>query len=280
MQTDSDKLKKDVAELATMPTLPSVVMTVARMAEDAETTANDMADVIATDQVLSARVLRLVNSPMYGFPGRISTVRHAVVLLGFQVVKGLVLGASVFEKFDRLGNVLWSHSLGTALFSRHLAEHAGLDEPEEYLIAGLLHDLGKLVLSHLRPREFDTVLERAREQRRHIGEVEREVFQVDHARVGYWLADEWRFPKRLLEPIAYHHRPDLAKEYLTGVAVVHLSDILARTMGHGYPGDPAMPRLDHDAYKSVGLTPDSLIPIMRDVDTAYAISRDVLSPEG
>ncbi len=264
-----DYLKRKVEELSNLPTLPGVVKFIGSLIEDSNTSAQDLAAVISRDQVLSAKILRLVNSPIYGFPGRISSVSHALVLLGFNVVKGLLLSTTVFSAFAGGVQGLWEHSLGTALISRRLARGLGQKDMEEVMIAGLLHDLGKVVLAHLLPEECGAARLRAVDEHRHIGDIEKEVFGVNHAQVGAWAARSWHLPDRLVVALEYHHRPSRAKEAMRVPAIVQLSDILARSMGYGDGGDSVVPALDREAYQHLGLTDQELAAALKDVEQEY-----------
>lgn len=273
------QLEKKVVEMTNLPTLPGVVRHISRMVEDKKSTASDVGEMITRDQALSARLLRLVNSPVYGFPGRISTVTHALVLLGFNVVKGLVLGTTVFDTFGARTKGLWEHSLGCALTSRELARVLGLADVEEVMIAGLLHDLGKAVLSTITEADYETAMTAAQERNCHIGVVEHEVFGVDHARVASWLAREWHLPARLQEPLTYHHRPELAKCHKDVTAIVHLADVLTRGMGYGNPGDMSMPPLNHDAFRDLHLSFAQIDQVIEQTEIEFAAGNDLFGVE-
>lgn len=277
MSITAEELQRKVTGLSNLPTLPGVAKHISRMVEDKGSSASEIGDIIAKDQVLSARILRLVNSPVYGFPGRISSVTHALVLLGFNVVKGLVLGTSVFQSFAKQAQGLWEHSLGCAIVSRRLGRELGMPDAEEIMIAGLLHDLGKAVLSHVAEADFSAALALAQEKQCHIAQAERELFGVDHARVASWIADEWHLPPGLSDALKYHHRPDLAKTNRPGTAIVHLADILARGMGYGWPGDNAMPPLDHEAFQSLNITYEQIDRVLVQSEMEYVAGADLFA---
>lgn len=269
MPLNAERIQKRVQDLSSLPTLSGVVRFVSSLADQDRTTAQDLGKVIAKDQVLSAKILRLVNSPFYGFPGRISSVSHAIVLLGFNVVKGLALSTSVFEALARESEGLWQHSLGVAVLSRRMAKALNLPEPEEIMIAGLLHDLGKVVLAHMDIGEYREAIAEAHARKAHIGAVEAERFEMDHARVGSLVADAWHLPDRLHMAMAHHHAPARAKSHRETVAVVHVADILARGMGYGDPGDGVLPPLDHEAFHSVGLSYHRIDQVLIEAEREY-----------
>ncbi len=275
-----EELQREVRELANLPTLPGVLRKVTSMVEDKKSSASDMADIISSDQVLSSKVLRLVNSPVYGFPGRISSITHAVVLLGFNVVKGLVLSTAVFDTMGKHGKGLWEHSLGCAVISRRIAKALNMPDSEEVMIAGLLHDIGKVALRYMRPRDYALAIECAKRDQVHVVLAEKEVFGVHHMRVASWLTEQWHFPARLAEPLQYHHTPGRANAGRDVTNVVHLADILARGMGYGFPGDNAMPPLDHEAYQSLRLSFDQIDQILEESEMEYKAGSDVFAAEG
>ena len=267
---DTAALKRKVLDLSTLPTLPGVVRFVTSMVEDGNASMQEVGETISKDQVLSAKILRMVNSPFYGFPGRISSVTHALVLLGFSVVKGLVLSTAVFDNLSKQHRGLWEHSLGVAVISRRMARAMGMQDSEEFMIAGLLHDLGKVVLAVVEPETYETVVRRAHEERVHISEVERAVFGVDHTIVASWVCDRWHLPPRLVESLCLHHAPRLAKQNIEAVAVVHVADIFARAMSYGNPGDATLPPFEAGAFNGLGLDINAYDQILKLAEEDYA----------
>ncbi len=271
-----EQLEKRVVAMANLPTLPGILTKITQMTEGQESGASDVAQLISTDQVLSAKVLRLVNSPIYGFPGRISSITHAVVLLGFSVIKGLVLGTAVFDTLGEEGKELWNHSLGCAVLSRRLAMTANLADPEEVMVAGLLHDLGKVALAYVAPGQYSKAVQTAKKDRLYIGDAEQDVFGVSHSRVGGWLCEEWHFPARLTEPLIHHHSPERAKAGEDIAAVIHIADILARGMGYGDAGDNALPPLSHAAFDSLGFSLEDLDDVLQEAEMEYQAGAQTL----
>ena len=180
----------------------------------------------------------MVNSPVYGFPGRISSVNQAVLLLGLNVVKGLLFGVTVFDLMQQTMIGLWEHSLGCAIISRLVAKKKGMKDPEEASIHGLLHDIGKVILVLQFREEYEEVMNEAETRGITVYEAENEYFSTSHATVGAWVAEQWSFPMALTDVIAYHHKPQLSKVAPMQTAIVHFSDVLLTGEGIRICGGP------------------------------------------
>lgn len=238
-----------------LPTLPKVLDEVARLVERSDSSTDEVAKLISMDQVLSAKVLKMVNSPVYGFPGRISSIQHALVLLGFNVLRGIIVSTSVFEIMSENMVGLWEHSLAVAMASSTVARAAGLRDPEEYSVAGLLHDLGKVVATVQLP-ELKGEIEQAVKTRDMLYiEAEKEVLGFGHDRINAWLADHWKLPPNIKEGLSYHHKPHLAQLYPDMACAVHIGDFMARVFEYGFGGDDNATYLRPEALKRLKLKP-------------------------
>ncbi|WHZ24045.1 MAG: Metal-dependent phosphohydrolase, HD subdomain [Nitrospira sp.] len=252
-------LQRRIEQVGELPTLPHVVQRLASMIGRPNVSAEDIGALIEKDHVLSAKVLRLANSPFYGFPSRIGSVAHAVVVLGLNVVKGLTLCATAFDMMKATGmDQLWRHSLGVAITAHLLGTKAAMKNPEEVFVAGLLHDIGKVVLYVKWPDVGARITAAAHQTSRSLMEAEQTLFEVTHADVGGWLAAAWHLPTGLREPILYHHRPAAAQEAPLQTAIVHVADVLVKGLACGNPGDDLVPPLSHEAWDLVGLDKQSL----------------------
>jgi putative nucleotidyltransferase with HDIG domain len=254
---DRAVLRAKVEGITKILTIPTIVGRVTAMIGSGSVSTAEIAEEISTDQVLTAKVLKLVNSGFYGFRQPITTITHAMVLLGLDVVKTLVLTASVLDIVDAMNQYmsgLWEHSLGTARAANAIAERMNVPNPEEIALAGLLHDLGKVIIAQTFSAEHDQIREVV--ARRHCLQIEaeQEVLGVTHPEVGMWLLKKWGLPPKMTYPIAYHNHFHPRRDFADRTAIVHVADILCRAKGIGYPGDRRLPALNHEAWALLDLT--------------------------
>lgn len=256
------KRKGEILAVKDLPTLPGVLQEVAVLVQDPNTSTDQISKAISKDQVLSAKVLKMVNSPIYGFPGRIGSIQHALVLLGFNVIKGIIISTSVFDVMNENMKGLWEHSLGCALASSAIARAIGCKDPEEYAVAGLLHDIGKVVAAVQLPESRAAIDALVKEKDIPYRKAEVEVLGFAHDRINLWLCTYWNLPPNLKEGLSYHHRPMSASLYPRIAQVVHVADFLARLYGVGNGGDDQISVLDEGVLEALEITPEVLFKVM------------------
>ncbi len=257
--TDSRaETRKKVQLLKNLPTLPGMIEQISRAVESKRFSVADIGRLISRDQVLSAKVLKLANSAFFGFSRKVGSLTQALVLLGFDVVKGLILTSSVFDLMKNRAEALWLHSMGVATAASIIATEIEFPEAEEASIAGLLHDLGKVVLRAHMPEDNEAIAALMAERGLSVREAEREVLGFDHSHIGQWLAESWKLPENLIDPIRWHHQPEGARNAPLVTAVVHLADHLTRAYGLGDGGDDWVPELDRAAMKRLNLSGQQL----------------------
>jgi putative nucleotidyltransferase with HDIG domain len=269
---DSATLRRKVENIQALPTIPGVLKQILGVIEDPRTSLQEISRFVSNDPALTLKILKMVNSPVYGFPGRISSVSQGVVLLGLNVVKGLLLGISVFDLMQKAMIGLWEHSLGCAVVARILAKKKGVKEFEEVSVAGLLHDLGKVILILLYPREYEALVSEAESRDILIYEAEKEFFGVTHADVAVWMTEKWSFPKNLVDVIGNHHRPGVSRYAAMETAIVHVSDILIKARGFGFAGDRVVPSVSPVAWKLLDLTEDDLREALNEMEGSMEAS--------
>ncbi len=249
--------------------IPAIVHRISALISSGRSSASAIADEIAKDPILATKILKLVNSGFYGFRQPITTVTHAMVLLGLDVVKTLVMTASVMDAFDAASDQvqgLWEHSLATARACNLLAEKLTLPNPEEVALCGLLHDFGKVVIAQAFPAEFGQIRSMVRDRACLQIDAEQEVLGVTHPEVGLWLLTKWSLSPALVYPVGYHSNFHPRREFADRTAVVHLADILARAKRIGDPGDARMPRMNPDAWAFLNVSMSAVADVCRQLD--------------
>ncbi len=266
---DSNKkaeFRKALREVKNLPTLPGIVAKLSRMAEDPDTTTEQMGKLISKDHILSAKLLKLVNSAFYGFPQKISSLSSAIILLGFNVIKSLIISASIFELMERSDLELWEHSLGTAVIANVMAKRLGINDPEEVSTAGLIHDIGKVAIKMELPDEYEKICNVVEMKQVSFRQAELAVLGIDHAEVGGWLAKSWFLPKKLVEPIAHHHAPKKATDETLACAILHFSDVVIRGLGYGHGADIWVPPLSKKAFSDLEIGADDFDEILDEIE--------------
>ena len=188
-------LKRVIARVEDLPTLPRTVLRITELVNDPRAAAKDLSIVITDDQVLTARLLKLVNSSFYAFPRRVSTVTQATVLVGFDAIRNLLITTSVLDLFParsakvrREQELLWDHSLGCAIGAKAIGTFLRHEKLEELFVAGLLHDIGKIVTMTMLPEQFERITDRVIQDRLLISAAEAEILGCTHADIGRLLA--------------------------------------------------------------------------------------------
>ena len=201
-----------IDSITSLPTIPHILLEINRMLEKADVSNRKMQDVIEKDQVITAKILKLVNSSFYGFRSKIVDISQAILILGFNTVRNSIATVALIdifrtkEKYDSFDiRDLWKHSLAVAVTSRRLAERARMAPPDDCFVAGLIHDLGKLIMEEYLPGIFERVLKLGKEQAVSFIEAEKMFLPITHAGIGAHLIRKWRFPARLVDAVEYHH---------------------------------------------------------------------------
>jgi HD-like signal output (HDOD) protein len=249
----AQQIKRIAESIITLPTLPTVVSKMIELVDNPRTSAASLARLISTDQSLTARVLKLANSAYYGFSREISTVNMAIVVLGFNTVKDMGLSLSVLDVFKQGGvpgafdvAKFWEHSIGCGVACRMLARKAYGRLVGEAFVAGLLHDIGKLVVNQYAHPDFEEIMVLVHKDGIGLDQAEEQVMGTSHAQIGGWLAEKWKLPTVICSSIEFHHKPwDAPQEKDPGfVGLVMLADLLCHSAGIGHSGRASAPLPD------------------------------------
>jgi len=265
-----------VSRTTDLPTFSAAALEVMRLADSSTSKAEDIAEVLARDQALSVRVLRLSNSAYYGVSKTVTSLSEGVVVLGMRTVKNLCMVAATYPWMSNavdgyeLGPMqLWNHSFGTALGAQTVAKLCGKCDPQLAFTAGLLHDIGKVALSIWMEKKLKAIIVYAEREGISFDAAERKVLGYDHCEVGEHLGLKWNLPEPILLAIRYHHSPDDCKEYHPVVDCVHLGNYLTMAMGFGLGGDGLQYSLAESCFERLEIKPDDLDQITDNFVVAY-----------
>ncbi len=270
-------VKEVVDSVDELVSLPEAYVKINKLLDDPETRAADLGNVISQDPALTARMLRIANSAFYGMSKEIDNVSKAVRVIGMQKIHDLVLATSVTKAFDGLPNDLvtmkdfWTHSIYCALIAKALAVSCKHESGETLFAAGMLHDIGQLIIFNKLPEQAHKVLMNAIENptEPEIYALEREFMGFDHCQVGGELARKWKLPKLLQACIEYHHEPDQAQDFSREVAIVHIANRLAINAEVNSTELDDMPKIPSYALETAGVSPENFASIIAEARSQF-----------
>ncbi|GAB6060554.1 HDOD domain-containing protein [Desulfonatronum parangueonense] len=256
-----------VREQVGLVSMPDIFYKIIQVMESPFSSASHIADVVAKDSSLTAKLLKLVNSAYYGFPSRIDTIRRAVALLGTKELTSLAFGVSVVNTFDRIPKKMlnvksfWKHSITCGIYASLVSSRKQNLSGERFFVAGLLHDLGRLIMLKGMPDACREAICLSRKERMPLFMAERRVIGFDHARVGGLLCREWKMPGSLEQMVRYHHAPSKA-ENIMEAGIVNLANLMASVTAPGACGEGVIPPLCSIGWESMGIDVSDLSPVV------------------
>ncbi|MFQ5431850.1 MAG: HDOD domain-containing protein [Nitrospinota bacterium] len=229
-------IKTDFSDrLEDLPMLSNTFNEICRVADDPRSTCREISTIVERDQVITTKVLRLINSAFYGIPRKITKLEQAITLLGISAVKNLILAGSVFQAFGNSADLsgLWLHAFAVATGAKIIGQKVNYREIEELFICGLIHDIGKLVEYLFVPDAVNAAREKCLSEKLFFWQVEEELFDTGHERIGQRLLMRWKLPDKYCKVVAFHHRPHAKRDYALETAAVFVADALARSLNLG-----------------------------------------------
>jgi len=274
MSISLDEVVKSIEEL---PSLPAVLMEVLDSIDQEAINIYQLTRKIMLDQSLTAKILRFANSSFYNTQSRVTTIQQAINLIGVSGIRTLIMAAVFKHSFPVCPckgfdfNVFWRHSIAAGVCAKVLARHLQLNQDYAYT-AGLLHDIGRLVLVTRFTAQYEAAIEYRAKHDCHILVAERAMLGTDHAAAGFALAEHWNFSKGIQNAIAKHHEPDVAGGD-TVASVVHVADAIAHALDFSGEQEDLVPPLSITVWNALGLNQETAIQVFRETELRFEAAR-------
>ncbi|WP_426189223.1 HDOD domain-containing protein [Massilia sp. DWR3-1-1] len=262
-----------VRQLDALPSLPVVVMELLTAIDQDDVDISVLAKKVSHDQALTAKTLRLANSSTYGLQVKVTTIQQAITFLGFQTTRNLITAAAVTgcfaqgacKGFDDKG--FWRHSIATAVCARVLARRMRFNQDYAFT-AGLLHDIGRLVLVTVDPAAYARVIAKAADDDIDLLEAERIILGVDHVTAGMLLADHWKFSDTIRQALAHHHHPELVGAGFLST-IIHVANAIVHALDMVGNPNEAVPTLSPVAWHAMGLSEEAYVHVFRETEVQF-----------
>jgi putative nucleotidyltransferase with HDIG domain len=265
-QTSAVKQASKIVEITgDLPAMPHIAAQVMEKLSSPNATPRDIHALLTKDQGLAARVLKVANSPYYGASRSISSLRDAILFMGFDSIRSLVMTAvmkGMFSATSLAEQLLWEHSIGCAAISRRIATEVDFSGNEEVFLAGLMHDIGKAVMFLRVPSKMREIMEEVYNSGTDFAEVEQQMLGFTHAQVGQMVADKWRFAVDIEDAIANHHQPDQARSARQLAHIVSLGNSLCHKLEIGPTRKPDLDVSNLQSAQALGISADEISELL------------------
>jgi len=274
-------IKTIVSDSTKLFSLPTIFHKINEVVNDPETTFQDVAEIISQDVSLTARLLKIANSSFFSFSEKIDTITHAVSVIGSDQLRDLALGTYVIDAFKGMNQnsismeSFWKHSIAAGIASRVIAVYKRFENPERLYIAGMLHEVGRLIIFANFEKEVEKILEVYGEGEGLLSDIEEKQFGWNHAFLGAEFLKSWNLSEQQIEAVKYHLNPLEAETYRKEAAVIHFGGIIAKILKLGKGGENFIPKIETDAWDILGLPIDILPSIFQQVDSQFSETVDV-----
>lgn len=259
LRIKKEKALRRLSSVYNLPSVPFIIIEVSKMIDNPKTSASQLGSMISQDQGLVTKILTVANSPLYGIPKRVATIDFAIVILGFNQIKNIVIALSMMDTLKKIGDgdfkhkKYWVHSVMTASAAKRIADDLGYHFSGEAFTAGLLHDLGIPIIYKYFKSEYEEVVDAINNKGYTHLEAESEMLGITHQEIGMYLLDRWNLPQSLAEAVAFHHTPGEAENVPELAALVHLADYMTHKLQLGnYDWDSDM-ELDKSIIETLKL---------------------------
>ena len=270
------KIEDIISSVEDFPTLPTIYSKLLDLLADPHTTATHLAEFISNDPSAATKILKTVNSPIYGLQGKVDTMSEAISHIGFNDVKNLVMALSVIDLFSKLDSIehfsivdFWKHSIAVGVISKLLGQKLNLRNLEPYYLAGILHDIGKIFFLREFSDEYTLVVNAAIYDQEALSEVENKRFGINHLNAGALVAEKWQLPDNIKQTIQNHNDGKVDGEFNEQVACIHLADKIANVLELGVPTLFVINRPNPDLWKFLNVEPGMLESLYPEIMDAY-----------
>jgi putative nucleotidyltransferase with HDIG domain len=272
MALDAERIVTNVLKVAA---LPAVAIKFSEAIKDPLTSNQDLENIVSEDSALAAKFLMIANSALYNFPSKIDTISQAVMILGHKQINEIILSCSVAAMFKDIPqdvidmDMFWRHNIAVATTARILAAYRHEQNIEKYFTAGLLHDIGKLIIFVEAPKYAVEVITKCTETNELMHKVEKSVLGFDHAKLGAMLLKKWKLPDDIVSAVYYHHMPSLSSGDSVVPSVIHIADIISHSLEFGLSGEKFVPTLNEKAWSSLNLDIDILSSVIEQLNVQH-----------
>ena len=267
-------IKKVKDSIEKMPTLSPLTHKIVQVANDRRSSAQDLTDVIQLDPVLTAKVIKMVNSAYFGLPQKVKSLKQTIVMLGINTVKNVALSSSfasnvrIKEKTSLSANDFWQHSLGVAVASKLIAKDLGVDPKflEEYFIAGLIHDIGKVLINNFFTEEMNRILDISSEKKISIIDIEKQVLKLSHEEVGIAIGKKWNFEAPLLFAVGKHHTPATTGSSALMSMIVSVADTFVKILNIGFSGNHKVDPVSEEVWHALQINEEKVFAALSTIN--------------
>lgn len=273
MALDAERIVTNVLKVAA---LPAVAMKFSEAIRDPLTSNQDLDNIVSEDSALAAKVLMIANSALFNFPSKIDTISKAITIIGHKQLSEIILSCSIVAMFKDIPQDVvdmeqfWRHSISVATAARILAASRHEQNIEKFFTAGLLHDIGKLIIFIEAPKYALEVIKQCAEKKELMHLVEKDVLGFDHAKIGALLLKKWKLPTEIVSSVYYHHMPTVSSGDIIGPSIVHIADILTHAVQFGSSGENFVPKLNEKAWGSLDLEIEILGPVIEQLNVQHS----------
>ena len=278
-----NKLLDKIENFDDFPTLPTIYYKLVDALSNTSTTIKDLSNLVSTDIALSFKLLKIVNSSIYGLSTKVNSIDKAIFHLGLRELKNIILSTKIIEVFSDINSnskfdlvEFWKHSIAVGTISRIIAQELGQKNLDEYLLSGITHDIGKLVLIKILGSEYNVVFILMEKENISLLEAEQKILGITHQEIGLKLAESWNLDKNILNVIRYHNDGLIGSNYDQLVGVVHISNILAKLLNLGHSGCDRISQPNQLLWRRLDITRFDKNIIYDRIETDYEQAKEIL----